>query len=139
MINHSNENTIMDDANSPEINNKLMGKVSSDFVKVSDYLKESSYQIRKREFSKFPVFVTTEQDVELGVVLFDKKDFSSVYQYKASYFEEFITRGMIGEESVELFAEHYKDPDEYCCLFVIDADFAGFIYLPYPDDETNEQ
>ena len=36
MINHSNENTLMDDANSPEINQKLMGKVASDFVKVSD-------------------------------------------------------------------------------------------------------
>ena len=48
MINHSNENTIMDDANSPEIDKALMGKVSSDFVKVSDHLKEASYQIRKR-------------------------------------------------------------------------------------------
>lgn len=138
MINHSNENTIMDDANSPEINKKLMGKVSSDFLKVSDHLKESSYQIRKREYSKFPVFITTEQEIEMGVLLFDKKDFSTLYQYKASFLEEFITREMIGEESRELFAEHYKDADEYCCLFVIDADFAGFIYLPYPIDDTNE-
>jgi len=30
--------------------------------------------------------------------------------------------------------ENYKDADEYCCLFVIDEGFAGFIYLPYPND-----
>lgn len=134
MINHSNENMLMDDANSPEINNKLMGKISSDFLKVSDHLKESSYQIRKREFSKFPVFVVSENTVEVGVTLFEKKDFSTVYDYKASFLEEFLNRGMIGEESRELFIENYKDADEYCCLFVIDTGFAGFVYLPFPND-----
>lgn len=138
MINHSNENVLMDDANSPEINKKLMGKVSSDFVKVSDHLKESSYQIIKRDFSKYPIFVVTEAELDLGVLLFDKKDFSTVFQYRASYLEEFILREMIGEESRELFIENYKDTEEFCCLFVVDGDFAGFIYLPYPNDETNE-
>jgi len=137
MINHSNENTLMDDANSPEINAKLMGKVSSDFLKVCDHLKESSYQIRKREFSEYPVFVLSENEIELGILLFDKPDFKTVYQYRANFLEDFINRGMIGEESRELFIENYKDPEEYCCLFVIDGDFAGFIYLPFPE-ESNE-
>jgi hypothetical protein len=134
MINHSNENTLMDDANSPEINTKLMGKVSSDFLKVSDHLKESSYQIRKREFSKYPVFVLSEQEVDLGALLFTTSDFQTVYHYRADFLEDFLQRGMIGEESRELFIENYKDPEEYCCLFVIDGEFAGFIYLPYPVD-----
>lgn len=137
MINHSNENTLMDDANSPEINRKLMGKVSSDFLKVSDHLKESSYQIRKRDFSKYPVFVLSENEIDLGILLFDKPDFKTVYQYRANFLEDFIQRGMIGEESRDLFIENYRDPEEYCCLFVIDGDFAGFIYLPFPN-ESNE-
>lgn len=136
MINHSNENTLMDDANSPEINRKLMGKVSSDFLKVADHMKESSYQIRKRGFSKYPVFVLAENEIDLGALLFDKPDFQTVYQYRANFLEDFISRGMIGEESRELFIENYKDPEEYCCLFVIDGDFAGFIYLPYPVDSN---
>lgn len=125
---------LMDDANSPEINKKLMGKVSSDFLKVADHLKESSYQIRKRGFSKYPVFILAEEEVEMGVLLFNKTDFQTVYIYKADFLEDFISRGMIGEESKEFFMENYKDPDEYCCLFVIDGDFAGFIYLPFPTD-----
>ncbi|MCD8538636.1 MAG: hypothetical protein LRY55_01925, partial [Leadbetterella sp.] len=109
-------------------------KVSSDFLKVSDHLKESSYQIRKRDFSKYPVFVLSEDAIDLGALLFDKPDFKTVYQYRANFLEDFISRGMIGEESRELFIENYKDPEEYCCLFVIDGDFAGFIYLPFPND-----
>ncbi|MBK6978507.1 MAG: hypothetical protein IPH28_16560 [Cytophagaceae bacterium] len=134
MINHSNENTLMDDANSPEINQKLMGKVASDFVKVSDHLKEASYQIRKREYSKFPIFIVSTEEIELGALFFDKTDFKTVYYYRASFLEEFINRNMIGQESDELFKENYKDPDEYCCLFVVDSEFAGFIYLPFPND-----
>lgn len=134
MINHSNENALLDDANSPEIDNKLMGKVSSDFIIVSDHIKEASYQIRKRNFSQFPVFVISENQIELGSVLFHKNDFKTVFEYNASFFEEFLERGMIGEESIELFKENYRDADEFCCLFLIDNAFAGFIYLPYPID-----
>ena len=134
MINHSNENVLMDDANSPEINQKLMGKVSSDFIKVSEHLKEASYQIIKRKFSENPIFVLTENPVEIGATLFQQNDFKTAYEYRASFLEEFISRNMIGEESVEFFKENYKDPEEYCCLFVIDQAFAGFIYLPFPND-----
>lgn len=134
MINHSNENVLMDDANSPEINQKLMGKVSSDFIKVSEHLKEASYQIIKRKFSENPIFILTENPVEIGATLFQQNDFKTTYEYRASFLEEFISRNMIGEESVEFFKENYKDPEEYCCLFVIDQAFAGFIYLPFPND-----
>jgi Mg/Co/Ni transporter MgtE len=134
MINHSNENVLMDDANSPEINQKLMGKVSSDFIKVSEHLKEASYQIIKRKFSENPIFILTENPIEIGATLFQQIDFKTTYEYRASFLEEFISRNMIGEESVEFFKENYKDPEEYCCLFVIDQAFAGFIYLPFPND-----
>ncbi|MBP8155967.1 MAG: hypothetical protein KAX81_03000 [Leadbetterella sp.] len=134
MINHSNENVLMDDANSPEINQKLMGKVSSDFIKVSEHLKEASYQIIKRKFSENPIFILTENPIEIGATLFQQNDFKTTYEYRASFLEEFISRNMIGEESIEFFKENYKDTEEYCCLFVIDQAFAGFIYLPFPND-----
>jgi hypothetical protein len=134
MINHSNENMLMDDSNSPEINQKLMGKVSSDFIKVCDHLKEASYQIIKREYSKNPIFTVSEDSLSIGAVLFQKGDFKTVYEYRASYLEEFISRDMIGQESKEFFEENYKNPEEYCCLFLMEKEFAGFIYLPYPED-----
>lgn len=134
MISHSNENTILDDANSPEINKQLMGRVSEDFIVVSDHLKEASYQIRKRGFSENPVFVVTSKAVELGNLLFSRNDFKTKFDYKASFLDEFVQRNLVGEESVELFKENYKNPDEYCCLFVIDEEFAGFIFVPYPED-----
>jgi len=134
MINHSNENMIMDDANSPDLDKKLLGKVSSDFIKVCEHLKEASYQIRKRKFSEFPIFVLALESVDVGNTLFNKSDFSTLYDYKASFIEEFLALEIVGKESEGLFKENYKDPEEYCCLFVIDQNFAGFIYVPFPED-----
>ncbi len=134
MINNSNENAMMDDANSPELNRKLMGYVSQDFVRVSDQLKDASYQIRKRGFSENPIFVITNEEVDLGVLLIGSTEMTNRYNYRASYMQEFLDRKLIGEESVDLFKENYKNPDEYCCLFALIGDFSGFIFVPYPED-----
>jgi hypothetical protein len=134
MINHSNENVLMDDANSPEVNKKLLGLISQDFVKVADQLKEASYQIRKRGFSDYPVFVVGRDDTELGLLLIAREELANKWNYRASYLQEFVDRNLVGEESVELFIENYRKPDEYCCLFVIEGEFAGFVFVPYPED-----
>ncbi|GAB3978400.1 hypothetical protein GCM10028806_41430 [Spirosoma terrae] len=135
MINHSNENTLLDDANSYDVNKELMGAISSDFVKVADQLKEASYQIRKRGFSEHPVFVASRRDVPVGQLLIGVNEVAeNQWNYKASFIDEFIQRALIGPESVDLWKENYKNPDEYCCLFVVHGDFAGFVYIPYPED-----
>ncbi len=125
---------LMDDANSPELNKQLMGVVSSDFVKVSEQLREASYQIRKRGFSEHPIFVASQREVELGITLIGNGEFENRWNYRASYLQEFVQRELVGEESMEMFQENYKNADEYCCLFVIEADFAGFIFVPFPED-----
>ncbi|REA56686.1 hypothetical protein DSL64_25955 [Dyadobacter luteus] len=134
MISNSNENAMMDDANSPEINRQIMGLISEDFVKISDQLKEASYQIRKRGFSDYPIFVLAYTEVELGLLLIGAEELSNRYSYKASYMQEFVDRKLIGEESIEAFKENYKNADEYCCLFALLGDFSGFVYVPYPED-----
>ena len=134
MINNSNENSMMDDANSPELNKKIMGLVSEDFIKVSDQLKEASYQIRKRGFSENPIFVMSYTEVDLGALLIDANELANRYSYRASFMQEFVDRKLIGEESILLFKENFKNPDEYCCLFALVGDFSGFIFVPYPED-----
>lgn len=46
--------------NSPDLNGKYLGLISTDFIKVSDTLKEAAYQVKKRGFSDFPIFVTSK-------------------------------------------------------------------------------
>jgi hypothetical protein len=118
--------------NDPELSGKYLGTISRDFVKVSDTLKEASYQIRKRGFSDHPIFPVCKEQQPIGTLLIDKQSLGTEWNYYASYLDEFTQRQLIGEQ--DEFKEAYKDPDEFCCLFVIDHAFTNFVFIPFPED-----
>ncbi|UII27094.1 hypothetical protein LVD15_01325 [Fulvivirga maritima] len=120
--------------NDPELNGKYLGQISEDFVVVADTLKEASYQIRKRKFSDYPIFPISKIELPIGQLLIGKTELAVNWNYNASYLDEFIQREIVSDEAVEEFKEAYKDPDEFCCLFVVDEDFTNFVYIPYPID-----
>ena len=126
---------ISNSANSHDLNGKYLGIISTDFVLVADFLKEASYQIRTRGFSKFPIFGVSQNPAQIGERLIGILEMNdNKWNYHASVMEEYIARGIIAEENVEVFKSSYKDPDEFCCLFVLDKDFASFVYIPFPED-----
>ena len=118
--------------NDPELNGKYLGTISRDFVKVSDTIKEASYQIRKRGFSEYPIFPICKEDQQIGQLIIDRLAVKSEWNYYASFLDEFKQRELI--ESEEDFKAAYKDPDEFCCLFVVDLEFTNFVFIPYPED-----
>ena len=120
--------------NDPELNGKYLGTITQDFAKVSDYLKEASYQIRSRNLSSHPIFVVSKVPTALGVVLLEREKIGSAWNYAASYIGEFMDRKLITSEHEQDFLSTYRNPDEFCCLFVVDQDFTNFVYLPYPED-----
>jgi hypothetical protein len=56
------------------------------------------------------------------------------WNYYASFLNEFVQRELVAPDKEVDFLETYKDPDEYCCLFVVDEAFTNFIFIPYPED-----
>ena len=120
--------------NDPELNGKYLGTISQDFIKVSDNIREASYQIRKRGFSDFPIFPISKEEIPIGNILFKKEDFHTDWNYYITYLDEFVQRKLISTQHLDIFKSTYKDPDEYCCLFVIDGDFTNFVYIPYPEE-----
>jgi len=120
--------------NDPELNGKYLGTISKDFVKIADQIKDASYQIRTRGFSDFPIFPISKGEITVGQLLFNKKELGLDWNYYATYLDEFIQRKLIKEEKVEDFKKVYKNPDEFCCLFVVDDDFTNFLFIPFPND-----
>lgn len=120
--------------NDPELNGKYLGSISQDFVTVADTLKEAAYQIKNRGFSDYPIFPVSKIDLPIGQLLIGKLELATNWNYNASYLDEFIQREIVGEDKVEEFKANYKDPDEFCCLFVIDNEFTKFVFIPYPED-----
>jgi hypothetical protein len=119
--------------NDPELSGKYLGTISSDFVKVADTLKEASYQIRKGGFD-YPVFAISKSEIPIGQLLIGKFELNLDWNYYASFMDEFVQRELIGKDKQEDFIKAYKDPDEFCCLFVVDEEFTNFVFIPYPED-----
>jgi hypothetical protein len=120
--------------NDPELNGKYLGTITKDFAMVAETLKEASYQIRKRGFSNYPIFPISKSDPGVGRLLIDKHNAAIAWNIHVTYLDEFIQRKLVDEKKQEDFKKVYKDPDEFCCLFVIDNDFTKFIFIPYPID-----
>ena len=124
----------MRDENDPELDGKYLGTITQDFVKICDTLKEASYQVRTRKFSNYPIFPICKIEQPIGKLLLGKDEMDIDWNYYITYLDEFIQRKLIDEDSIVEFKENYKDPDEFCCLFVIDREFTSFVYVPYPND-----
>lgn len=120
--------------NDPELNPKKMGQISSDFLKVADLLKESAYQIKKRGFSDYPIFPISKNPSPIGQVLYEKEVMKTDWNYYVTYLDEFLQRKLIDEDKKEDFVNNFKDPEEFCCLFVIEEEFTNFVFIPYPID-----
>ena len=121
--------------NDPELNGKYLGTISSDFVKVADNLKEASYQIRTRGFSDYPIFPVSKENLPIGQVLIKQTEMGTEWNYHASFLDEFIQRNIVESKNIKDFEEAYKDPDEFCCLFVVDQEFTNFVFIPYPEEQ----
>jgi len=117
--------------NDPELSGKYLGTITSDFVKISDTLKEASAVLRDRGFD-FPIFPISKVHIPIGQLLVGRKELGLEWSYYASFLDEFVQRKLIAE--AEVFKNAYKDPDEFCCLFVVDEQFTNFVYIPYPED-----
>lgn len=124
----------MDYFNDPELNGKYLGTITKDFATVSDTLKEASYQVRKNDISKYPIFVFAKQEVQLGALLVNADELNLQWHVYASYVELFMQQGIIGADGVDAFEASYKNADEFCCLFVLDEEFTKFVFVPYPED-----
>lgn len=120
--------------NSPELDGKYLGTISKDFVVVAETLREAAYQVRKRGFSDFPIFPISKTELPIGQLLIGKRELAINWNYNITYLDEFVQRKLIDADKVEAFKESYRNPDEFCCLFVVDGQMTGFLFIPYPED-----
>ena len=119
--------------NDPELSGKYLGTISADFVKIADTLKEASYQIRKAGFN-YPIFAISKDPIPIGQLLIDRLSLEIDWNYFASFLDEFVQRELVAKDKEDDFVKAYKDPDEFCCLFVVDKEFTRFVFIPYPED-----
>ncbi len=121
--------------NDPTLDGKYLGTISADFVKVADRLREASYLIRRQKDYTYPIFPISKVPISIGAILLEKGDVNNQWNYYAAYLDALVQCGLIAKEKVDVFRNTYKDPEEFCCLLVVDQYFTKILYIPYPEIE----
>jgi len=116
------------------LDGRYLGQLSADFVKVADSLKEAAYLIHQQEEYAYPVFLMAATPLSVGALLIDKGAMGNQWYYYAAYLEALVQYNLVAEDKVAAFKHAYKDPEEFCCLLVVDTAFTRFVYMPYPVD-----
>ena len=120
--------------NSPDLDGKYLGTITKDFVIIADTLKEAAYQLKVRKISDYPIFVISKESNSIGQLLIGKDEAGLKWDVNFSFLEDFISRMLVKEDRIDAFKQTFKDPEEFCCLFVIDEGFQNFLFIPYPED-----
>jgi len=98
-------------------------------------IREISEEIIDNQVSKYPVFIAAREETNLGKQIIDKEELALEWSINASTLEEFIRRKIVLENKLEAFKKSYKDPRKFLCVFALLTENAGFIYLPYDEEE----
>ncbi len=89
---------------------------------------EASDIIRDKEVSEYPILIVHQQEVELGIELFNSEKQGGKWSINASTLEEFSGKQLIANDKVEEFRRTYKDPELFLCLFVLSDLGSQFIF-----------
>jgi hypothetical protein len=116
------------------LSGKYLGALFADFVKIADKLIEASYVIRKQGGYSYPVFLVSKVPLSVGSLLIEKGETGNRWHYYATYLDVLIQCGLVAEDKASAFQSTYKDPDEFCCLLVVDTGSTNFVYIPYPEE-----
>ncbi len=107
----------------------------SDIIEVGDKLKEVARLVIAEGISNHPLFIASQDYIELGKPLFDKDSFTLNWFFNATILEDFIKRNLIRRDKVEEFKRTYGDPAERACIFVVHEEQGQFIFVPYGDED----
>ncbi|MFT4533526.1 MAG: phage pi2 protein 07 [Saprospiraceae bacterium] len=87
--------------------------------------------ILDQDVSKYPIMVAHQQELELGMPIFNREENKgSKWSIHASSLEEFVSKQIVYPDKVEEFKSNYKSIDSSVCVFVLSELGAEFIFLP---------
>ena len=86
--------------------------------------------IYNENVSNYPIFITHQQEVEIGIPVIEKEIHGGNWSVNASTLEELVAKNLVQMEKVEDFTEVFKPLKDYVCLFVLSELGATFVFLP---------
>jgi hypothetical protein len=111
----------------------FLSELKSEIKAVLPLFRESSELLIEEDFSRFPVFTMSKQQLPFGTPLLEEEFTGRSFRLGVSTAEEFIELGIIPVDKAKNFIASFKPADKFACLFVVPEQTSGarFVFYPY--------
>ena len=118
---------------SSDIEDPILESLQNDMFQVGKEMKEIANTVIEEGISEYPVFVASQQMVDIGKPIFDRDSTVNLnWFYYASLLEEFVKKEIVLAENLSQFKRIFNNPQEIACIFVItQKENARFVFVPY--------
>ncbi len=96
-----------------------------------DSIKETAEEIVSSGFSKFPIFIATVFEEEIGELILDAKELDTTFSIQVTTAEQMNEKGIIPDDKIEFFKSSFKSPEDFICLLLLTTEAQQFIFYPY--------
>lgn len=109
----------------------VLESVRNDVAQVGADLKLIAERVIDEGISDYPVFVVTQEPVDIGRQIFDRDEISLNWFFQATILEDFIKRDLVSREHLGDFQSVYDNPKEKACIFILTPEVQQFVFVPY--------
>ena len=105
-------------------------KLESDLQKLKEAIEEVHTDMIKEEFTKYPIFIAHQGDIDIGELVFDSEEYETSYSINVATAENLLELGILNKEKMPAFKEAYKDTSIQTCILWIHGAGIRFIFFP---------
>lgn len=105
-----------------------IAQLKESFPRFVNLLNKSLDVILEQKISKYPVFIFSQNEIDLGVKIYEKLN-ESDFNVRISTLEELVSRQVISEEKIADFQQVYKDPAQFFCLLFLSDENDQFVFV----------
>jgi len=109
----------------------LLESLQNDMAVIGPFLKEVSDRIISEGISEYPIFIASQEIIQLGKPVLDREEFQVNWFYTVSILEDFINKKLLNLSTQHEFLKRWDDPTQKACIFIVLPNEASFIFLPF--------
>lgn len=109
----------------------ILESIRNDVALVGPALKTISAKVVEEGISEYPLFIASQEYVDIGKPVFDRDSVQLNWFFNASILEDFTQKRLISPDKAANFTRTFGDPHEKACIFVIKGESAFFVFVPY--------
>lgn len=122
-----------------ELNNMILTSIRNDVAVIGSQLKVIAQRVIEEGISDYPVFIASQQILDIGKPIFDRDEIQINWFFNASILEDFLRRDLVSGAKLGEFRDAFGDPQTTACIFVVADEQGQFVFVPYDLEGANEE